>query len=76
MTVSGVKLSGSEPNLRMSASWFASAWVKPLGAGPVICTLPAVIGELVSGAVCTSPSSTSAVWSRYWSFRLPDWAPA
>ena len=63
-----VKVSGSEPYLRTSASWFAWASVNPFGCGPVISNEPEVSAPLVSGADCTSPSSTIPIWSSVASF--------
>ncbi len=73
LTCCWVNDSGSAPNFSTFASWFAWSWLKPAGCGPVISIWPAVIGWLVSGADCTSPSRTTAVWLSTASFWLPLW---
>jgi hypothetical protein len=61
-TLCWMKLTGSWPYLRTLVSWVAWPSVKPVGCGPVIVNCPEVSAPLVSGALCTLPSSTIAVW--------------
>jgi hypothetical protein len=69
VTYSGLRSSGTEPNLSTFCSWVACAWVKL----PVICALPPGMGLLIVGDDTTLPSRAMATWSSTSSFTLPAW---